>query len=168
MLAIKSVDTEETLERWQFDIHGEDEAGPSAPSSTNANRAGTDVPTEGKTPAKKKREKTEKEMQGDIREIMKQITSSVTFLPILEDPCESSRSKRTEKRGTFTLLAYTDESGDVAIPATWGDADPHLIDRGQVEQVRLRSFNTNHHSLEVSRRRPPFVILTPRRWWRIE
>ena len=51
--------------------------------------------------------------------------------------------------GTFTLLAYTNDSPDVAIPATWGDADPHLIDRGKVEQVRLRSFSTNVHSLEV-------------------
>ena len=51
--------------------------------------------------------------------------------------------------GTFTLLAYTNESPDVAIPSSWGDADPHLIDRGQVEQVRLRSFSTNVHSLEV-------------------
>lgn len=52
--------------------------------------------------------------------------------------------------GTFTLLAYTNDSPDVAIPATWDDADPHLIDRGKVEQVRLRSFSTNVHSLEVS------------------
>lgn len=52
--------------------------------------------------------------------------------------------------GTFTLLAYTNEDEDVAVPSTWGDADPHLIDRGKVEQVRLRSFSTNVHSLEVS------------------
>jgi mitotic spindle assembly checkpoint protein MAD2 len=57
---------------------------------------------------------------------------------------------RADKTGTFTLLAYTNESGDVAVPSTWGDADPHLIDRGKVESVRLRSFSTNVHSLEVS------------------
>lgn len=38
----------------------------------------------------------------------------------------------------------------MAVPSTWDDADPHLIDRGKVEQVRLRSFSTNVHSLEVS------------------
>jgi mitotic spindle assembly checkpoint protein MAD2 len=89
---------------------------------------------------------------------MKQITSTTTFLPILPEECESSlseglvpicRSKLTIV-GTFTLLAYTNESGDVAVPSTWGDADPHLIDRGKVESVRLRSFSTNVHSLEVS------------------
>ncbi|WVQ94761.1 hypothetical protein IAU59_001842 [Kwoniella sp. CBS 9459] len=126
VLAIKSIESGETLERWQFDIHTEDQA--------NANPSLPGGPT---TTSKKKKEKTEKEVQGEIREIMKQITSSVTFLPILEEEC------------TFTLLAYTNDSPDVAIPSTWDDADPHLIDRGHVEQVRLRSFSTNVHSLEA-------------------
>ncbi|OCF34113.1 mitotic spindle assembly checkpoint protein MAD2 [Kwoniella heveanensis BCC8398] len=131
VLAIKSIESGETLERWQFDIHTEDptqaqmDRNPSLPGGPPATK-------------KKQKEKTEKEVQGEIREIMKQITSSVTFLPILEEEC------------TFTLLAYTNDSPDVAIPSTWDDADPHLIDRGQVEQVRLRSFSTNVHSLEVS------------------
>ncbi|WVR03853.1 hypothetical protein IAU60_000850 [Kwoniella sp. DSM 27419] len=125
VLAIKSTETDETIERWQFDIHMDESAiaNPTLPGG----------PSHGK---KKDKVKTEKEVQGEIREIMKQITSSVTFLPILEEEC------------TFTLLAYTNDS-DVAIPATWGDADPHLIDRGKVEQVRLRSFSTNVHSLEA-------------------
>ncbi|WWC87836.1 uncharacterized protein L201_002730 [Kwoniella dendrophila CBS 6074] len=125
VLAIKSIETGETLERWQFDIHTDESAinNPSLPG--------------GPKQQGKKKEKTEKEVQGEIREIMKQITSSVTFLPILEEEC------------TFTLLAYTNDSSDVPIPATWGDADPHLIDRGKVEQVRLRSFSTNVHSLEA-------------------
>ncbi|TXT09042.1 hypothetical protein VHUM_02516 [Vanrija humicola] len=122
VLAIKSVETDETLERWQFDIYTEDGPGTSLP---------------GAPAQKKKKDKTEKEVQGEIREIMKQITSSVTFLPILDEEC------------TFTILAYTNDSPDVAIPQTWGDADPHLIDRGKVEQVRLRSFTTNVHSLEA-------------------
>ncbi|KAK8861549.1 hypothetical protein IAR55_002371 [Kwoniella newhampshirensis] len=129
VLAIKSIETGETLERWQFDIHAEDVA-----SSSGSNN---NPPLPGGPKSGKKKEKTEKEVQGEIREIMKQITSSVTFLPILEEEC------------TFTLLAYTNDSEDVAIPATWDDADPHLIDRGKVEQVRLRSFSTNVHSLEA-------------------
>ncbi|GMK55367.1 hypothetical protein CspeluHIS016_0204230 [Cutaneotrichosporon spelunceum] len=124
VLAIKSTETDETLERWQFDIHTED-----GPTSAGA-IPGAPKPT-------RKANKTEKEVQGEIRDIMKQITSSVTFLPILDDEC------------TFTILAYTNDSPDAPIPATWGDADPHLIDRGQVEQVRLRSFSTNVHSLEA-------------------
>jgi mitotic spindle assembly checkpoint protein MAD2 len=69
VLAIKSVETDETLERWQFDVHMEE-------------------PTTAPVKPVKKKEKTEKEVQGEIREIMKQITSSVSFLPILEGECE--------------------------------------------------------------------------------
>jgi hypothetical protein len=36
----------------------------------------------------KPKEKTEKEVQVEIREIMKQITASVTFLPVLEEECK--------------------------------------------------------------------------------
>lgn len=141
MLAITSIETHETLERWQFDIHTEDDPDKLPP-----------LPGGPPKPKTKAKAKTEKEVQGEIREIMKQITSSVTFLPILEEPCTSSgqQSDKADGQGTFTLLAYTSTSPDTAIPATWDDADPHLIDRGQVEQVRLRSFSTNVHSLEVS------------------
>jgi hypothetical protein len=38
----------------------------------------------------------------------------------------------------------------LALPEKWNDADPHLIDKGKVEQVRLRSFSTNVHKMEVS------------------
>lgn len=85
MLAIKSVETDETLERWQFDIHTED-----GPTSAGA-IPGAPKPT-------KRHNKTEKEVQGEIREIMKQITSSVTFLPILDDECESELSARNVAR----------------------------------------------------------------------
>lgn len=32
--------------------------------------------------------KTEKQVQSEIRDVMKQITSSVSFLPMLDEPCE--------------------------------------------------------------------------------
>ncbi|EIW66540.1 hypothetical protein TREMEDRAFT_34857 [Tremella mesenterica DSM 1558] len=129
VLAIKSLETNETVERWQFDIRKEEE--------DDGDKENIPEDNKNQLEKKKKKVKTEKEIQGEIREIMKQITSSVTFLPILDEPC------------TFTLLAYTNDSPDVAIPSTWGDADPHLIDRGKVEQVRLRSFSTDVHHLEV-------------------
>ncbi len=78
VLAIKSIETDETLERWQFDIHTED-----GPTSAGA-IPGAPKPT-------RKPNKTEKEVQGEIRDIMKQITSTVTFLPILDDECEWGR-----------------------------------------------------------------------------
>lgn len=87
VLAIKSVETDETLERWQFDIHTED-----GPTTAGA-MPGAPKPT-------RRHNKTEKEVQGEIREIMKQITSSVTFLPILDDECEwgvTPRKQRCDK-----------------------------------------------------------------------
>lgn len=79
VLAIKSVESGETLERWQFDVHTDEQAAAGVkPAKASGSASG------------KKKEKTEKEVQSEIREIMKQITSSVTFLPILEEQCECS------------------------------------------------------------------------------
>ncbi|BEI85317.1 hypothetical protein CcaverHIS002_0507180 [Cutaneotrichosporon cavernicola] len=92
VLAIKSIETDETLERWQFDIHTED-----GPTSAGA-IPGAPKPT-------RKPNKTEKEVQGEIRDIMKQITSSVTFLPILgrrvhiHHPCIHQRFARRTHPG---------------------------------------------------------------------
>lgn len=91
VLAIKSLETDETLERWQFDVQTEESAltstNGSKTSATSTTSAGASAGSNGNKAGKQK-VKTEKEVQGEIREIMKQITSSVTFLPILEDPCK--------------------------------------------------------------------------------
>jgi len=76
VLAIKSIETNETLERWQFEIHTDEAAAAGGKPSTLVGRTET---------GGKKKEKTEKEVQGEIREIMKQITSTTTFLPILQE-----------------------------------------------------------------------------------
>lgn len=47
------------------------------------------TPTAGQASAKPKGEKTPEQVQKDIQDIMRQITSSVTFLPALEEQCES-------------------------------------------------------------------------------
>ena len=85
VLAIKSIETNQTLERWQFDIHKEDPPTKATNGIDGASGGGGGALS---AKAGKKKEKTEKEVQGEIREIMKQITSSVTFLPILEEECE--------------------------------------------------------------------------------
>jgi hypothetical protein len=95
VLAIKSLESDETLERWQFDIQTDEAAIAALPGTSGAKSQVPPTKT-GATGSGKKKEKTEKEVQGEIREIMKQITSSVTFLPILEDPCESFRPAGAE------------------------------------------------------------------------
>ncbi|CAG8703514.1 27311_t:CDS:2 [Gigaspora margarita] len=113
VLAIISCETRETLERWQFDIEVIEE-NKAQDSST-------------------KKDKSYDEIQKEIQGIIRQITASVSFLPILEDKC------------TFTILAYTDK--DIEVPAEWKDGDPHLIPNA--EQVKLRSFSTMVHRVHA-------------------
>lgn len=62
----------------------------------------------------------------EIQAIIRQITASVSFLPLLEEQC------------TFDLLVYTDKDSEV--PALWEESDPRFIKDST--EVRLRSFTT--------------------------
>jgi mitotic spindle assembly checkpoint protein MAD2 len=79
-------------------------------------------------------DKTENEIHNEIAALMRQITSSVSFLPLLEDAC------------TFDLLLYTNQ--DVVVPSAWEESDPRYITNS--EQVRLRSFTTKIHRVEAT------------------
>ena len=74
-----------------------------------------------------------KEVQQEIQAIMRQITASVTFLPLLDGPT------------CVDLLVYSNRDADV--PATWADSDPCLIQNG--EEVAFRSFSTKVVILRV-------------------
>ncbi|KAF7970510.1 hypothetical protein HWV62_23743 [Athelia sp. TMB] len=115
VLAIISKDSRTTLERWVFDVNlVEQPAGSSEPAAA----------------------KPESEIQAEIRYILKQIVSTVTFLPIIDEPT------------VFNILAYTSESADV--PADeWVDTDPLAIEAGKSQQVKLRSFSTDVHRIEA-------------------
>lgn len=80
------------------------------------------------------RSKPEKEIQKEIAAILRQITSSVSFLPLLDCPC------------TFDLLVYT--PNEAQVPGEWEESDPKYITKSN--QVRLRSFTTSIHKLETS------------------
>lgn len=62
----------------------------------------------------------------EIQAIIRQITASVSFLPLLEEQC------------AFDLLVYTDKNSEV--PAMWEESDPRFIKDSA--EVRLRSFST--------------------------
>ncbi len=70
---------------------------------------------------------------GEIQAIIRQITASVSFLPLLSDPC------------TFDLLVYTDT--DLSVPAAWEESDPKLI--ANSAEVKLRSFSTKIHKVDT-------------------
>ncbi|ORX91542.1 HORMA domain-containing protein [Basidiobolus meristosporus CBS 931.73] len=118
VLVINSKETMEVLERWQFDIQ--------IVSPENGGQ------TENKSGAAP--QKTEKEIHAEIQAIIRQITASVTFLPVLEEKC------------SFNILVYADK--DVEVPTTWIDSDPHYIKKNS-EQVKLRSFSTNIHKIDA-------------------
>jgi len=78
-------------------------------------------------------EKTEKQIQDEIQAIFRQITASVSFLPMLDGNC------------TFNVLVYADADSDV--PIEWGDSDAKEIKDAQ--KVQLRGFSTNSHRVDT-------------------
>ena len=114
ILVVKGIESGDTLERWAFDVD-------SPLTSEKIQKAAV-----GK--------KSEKEITQEIQAIIRQITASVTFLPLLNEPC------------CFDLLVYADKAAQV--PVTWDDSDPCLIHGG--ERVALRSFNTSIHNIGTS------------------
>ena len=148
VVVITSKETGEHVERWQFDvgaeydsklilanqhyandgqvnIFGQDSKKKS--SSTNGDKENSD-PQE--SPAA---EKTETDIQQEIQSLFRQITASVTFLPMLDGNC------------TFNVLVYAD--ADSEVPLEWGDSDAKEVKNA--EKVMLRSFSTNSHKIDT-------------------
>ncbi|CAJ1907870.1 unnamed protein product [Cylindrotheca closterium] len=118
VVVVSGVDSGETLERWQFNVSldGDSENGENS------------MPNGGAPP----QQKTLKEIHGEIQAIIRQITASVTFLPLLNEPC------------SFDLLVYTKK--DAVAPTMWEDSDPCYIMNSQ--EVKLRSFTTSVHKVD--------------------
>ncbi|EFE45029.1 hypothetical protein TRV_00163 [Trichophyton verrucosum HKI 0517] len=130
VIVITDKDTGEHVERWQFDVEifkqSKNKAAKAAADNENANpgaQASSPAPVE----------KSEKEIQDEIQAIFRQITASVTFLPMLDGNC------------TFNVLVYAD--ADSEVPLEWGDSDAKEIENG--EKVQLRSFSTSNHRVDT-------------------
>lgn len=121
VLVVTSATTKETLERWNFDIHTD---------KSIVTGEENEVAVEGH---QQQQPKSDAQIMAEIQAIIRQITASVTFLPLLEDTC------------TIDLLAYTDRDSDV--PLEWEESDPRLIDNAA--NVKLRSFSTSVHNVET-------------------
>ena len=111
VVVVTGVETNETLERWTFAVNACDTEN-AAPSNAG------DV----------------KAITKQIQAIIRQITASVTFLPLLDEAC------------AFDLLVYTRKTASV--PGAWEDSDPKYIADSQ--EVKLRSFTTSVHSVEAA------------------
>ena len=126
--------TSETVERWQFDI----ECDKSADNTTCASIAPPPLPSpraraRHRSRARSVSAKSEKAVHAEIQAIIRQITASVSFLPVIEQTC------------TFEMLIYTDKSADV--PETWEHSDGKLINNGE-EVFPLRGFSTDIHAVK--------------------
>ncbi|GMH90365.1 hypothetical protein TL16_g11747, partial [Triparma laevis f. inornata] len=73
------------------------------------------------------------EIHFEISALIRQITASVTFLPLLNEPC------------SFDLLIYTKKDASVDTSA-WEDSDPRYIVNSS--EVKLRSFTTSVHKVD--------------------
>ena len=135
VVVVTGVDSLETLERWQFnvaldgvdDMRGGSGSENQVPNSNaNSNLYSTTKPNKGRS------KKSIQEIHGEIQAIIRQITASVTFLPLLNEPC------------SFDLLVYTKK--DTPAPTKWEDSDPCYIMNSQ--EVKLRSFTTTVHKVD--------------------
>ena len=82
VLVLASVETKETLERWEFNVEYEKE-------NDKENTDGGNY--------RDKTDKDEKKIKQEIRDVIRQITASVTFLPLLDCKC------------SFDVLIYTNK-----------------------------------------------------------
>lgn len=118
VVVIISKSTGDSIERWEFniDIVGEE----------------TDVKEDEVS-------KSRSEIQKEIQAIIRQITSLVSYLPILK-----------EDDFTFNVLVYTDPKYETTnIPNEWCDTngDGKLLEGDNVEQVKFTSFSTDFHQI---------------------
>ena len=133
VVVVTGVDSGETLERWQFNVSVDDKTGADGKKAGDENNG--PVSNEGTITASgtaKKMGKSVKEIHNEIQAIIRQITASVTFLPLLNEPC------------SFDLLVYTNKTA--VVPQKWEDSDPRYIMNSQ--EVKLRSFTTSVHKVE--------------------
>ncbi|KAB8073098.1 DNA-binding protein [Aspergillus leporis] len=130
VVVVTDKESGEHVERWQFDVQIFGKHGKSQKAQASGDKENTGL--ENADPQATV-EKTEKEIQEEIQAIFRQITASVTFLPVLDGDC------------TFNVLVYAD--ADSEVPVEWGDSDAKEIKNA--EKVQLRSFTTNNHRVET-------------------
>lgn len=113
-MVITDVSAQETIECWDFKVLAE-------------------VPEAGTNITKPTSSKDMKKIQGEIRDVMRQIAATISYLPLLECVC------------SFDVLIYT--KGAIECPLEWKDTKPVQI--ANAEKVQLKSFSTGLHKLET-------------------
>ena len=142
VVVLTNVETKEVLERWEFKVEYETEDGDSKltfsdenvnPNIDKQQRFNEQGANNDKKFCNVSR-KDEKAIRKEIGGVIRQITASVSFLPLLDCIC------------SFDILIYSHK--DLEVPLEWGESDACLIQNS--EEVKLRSFSTNIHRVEAA------------------
>ncbi|XP_058443203.1 mitotic spindle assembly checkpoint protein MAD2A-like [Malaya genurostris] len=116
-MEITNVHTKEVLERWDFKVHNE-------------------PPVNGETkmdPNNPVSSKELKKIQAEIRDVMRQIAATISYLPLIEYIC------------TFDVLIHTVKGCEV--PEKWKETDEVGIQN--VQTVQLKSFSTGLQKIDT-------------------
>ncbi|KAK4539660.1 hypothetical protein LTR36_010486 [Oleoguttula mirabilis] len=127
VIVVTSKETGEHVERWQFDVNMFNDASKKKPSASG-DKENSAPATQEASP-----DKSDEDVQKEIQALFRQITASVSFLPMLDGNC------------TFNVLVYAD--ADSEVPLEWGDSDAKEVKNA--EKVMLRSFSTNSHRIDT-------------------
>jgi mitotic spindle assembly checkpoint protein MAD2 len=118
VVVIASVATSTVLERWAFNVNTTRSTAPDEATVSKSEALAT---------------KPQSKIVAEIQALIRQITASVTFLPLLDEPC------------SFDILIYTKQ--DAETPVTWEESGPRIIPNAS--QVQLRSFSTSVHNVDA-------------------
>ncbi|KAK4556616.1 Mitotic spindle checkpoint component mad2 [Recurvomyces mirabilis] len=133
VIVVTSKETGEHVERWQFDVNIFQDPSKAKRTTSSGDKENTSPETQQSQSASATSDKTDEDVQKDIQALFRQITASVTFLPMLDGNC------------TFNVLVYAD--ADSEVPLEWGDSDAKEVKNA--EKVMLRSFSTNNHRIDT-------------------
>lgn len=120
VIVIVSKSNLENVERWEFNVETKEIKQGDSLSGDN----------------EEEEEKPRLEIQKEIRAIIRQITSLVSYLPVLKDD-----------EYTFNVLVYTDPT--TTIPIEWSDTqgDGRILNGDNVDNVAFTSFSTGIHKV---------------------
>jgi mitotic spindle assembly checkpoint protein MAD2 len=165
VLIVASAATRETLERWTFEVETcVDVKGQRAAERRAAGGGGGSAAASAASARAALPDKPDREITAEIQAIIRQITASVTFLPLLEDPCTFDLLVYTKRQSPAAANANGDgedggaaaeeeappPGGLVPIPADWEESDARYVAPGCAADVRLRSFSTKVHKVDTA------------------
>uniref|UniRef100_A0A0K0EFX9 HORMA domain-containing protein n=1 Tax=Strongyloides stercoralis TaxID=6248 RepID=A0A0K0EFX9_STRER len=113
VVAIVAVESNETVEKWEFDIETDNEVSLDGPI--------------------KSKKYDEESVRSQIGVVIRQITASVSFLPLLKDRC------------VFDIMAFT---GDSTLPNSEWEATKDRVIKN-AETTAFRDCNTGIHNVKT-------------------